>query len=183
MSTTSFLSSPPLGTDTSVFPDGRQRLQVAFLVLISAYTATRPGALVYVPRNVKEYKGSSIKDEYDDESEDNNYNSNEDEDKDESRGIELDDSSEDGDLEGYNFKDESNDNNKIKSGDSNKNKTMDDSRVNALLANPNCDDPAKTICYEDVNLILLPNPTGTRDLLALEINLRYTKGHQRQAKR
>jgi Protein of unknown function (DUF3435) len=34
--------------DTATFPDGRQRLQVPFLVLVSAYTATRPGALVYV---------------------------------------------------------------------------------------------------------------------------------------
>ncbi|KAB2570188.1 hypothetical protein DBV05_g11145 [Lasiodiplodia theobromae] len=33
--------------DTSVFPDERQRLQLAFLLLLSAYTATRPGALVY----------------------------------------------------------------------------------------------------------------------------------------
>lgn len=33
--------------DISVFPDERQRLQLAFLILLSAYTATRPAALVY----------------------------------------------------------------------------------------------------------------------------------------
>ncbi|KIX01209.1 uncharacterized protein Z518_08934 [Rhinocladiella mackenziei CBS 650.93] len=33
--------------DTSVFPDERQRLQLALLLLLSAYTATRPAALVY----------------------------------------------------------------------------------------------------------------------------------------
>ena len=39
--------------DTSTFPDERQRLQLAFLVLLCAYTGTRPGALVYVKRNAK----------------------------------------------------------------------------------------------------------------------------------
>ncbi|KIX08334.1 uncharacterized protein Z518_02990 [Rhinocladiella mackenziei CBS 650.93] len=33
--------------DTSVFPVERQRLQLALLLLLSAYTATRPAALVY----------------------------------------------------------------------------------------------------------------------------------------
>jgi Protein of unknown function (DUF3435) len=37
--------------DTSVFPDERQRLQLALLLLFSAYTATRPGALVYKVTN------------------------------------------------------------------------------------------------------------------------------------
>jgi len=31
--------------DDSVFPDERQRLQLALLLLLSAYTATRPAAL------------------------------------------------------------------------------------------------------------------------------------------
>jgi hypothetical protein len=30
--------------DTGVFPDGRQRVQIALLVLEMAYTATRPAA-------------------------------------------------------------------------------------------------------------------------------------------
>jgi Protein of unknown function (DUF3435) len=34
--------------DTAIFPDGRQRVQIALLVLEMAYTATRPAALVYV---------------------------------------------------------------------------------------------------------------------------------------
>lgn len=37
--------------DTTPYPDGRQVLQLAFLLLASAYTASRPGALVYVERN------------------------------------------------------------------------------------------------------------------------------------
>jgi hypothetical protein len=43
--------------DTATFPNGRQRLQVAFLVLIIAYTASRPVALVYVARNEKKSRG------------------------------------------------------------------------------------------------------------------------------
>jgi len=42
--------------DTATFPDGRQRLQIAFLVLLTAYTATRPGALVYIRQNEKTLK-------------------------------------------------------------------------------------------------------------------------------
>jgi hypothetical protein len=41
--------------DTAIFPDGRQRVQIALLVLEMAYTATRPAALVYVRRNEKRY--------------------------------------------------------------------------------------------------------------------------------
>ncbi|KIX04163.1 uncharacterized protein Z518_07717 [Rhinocladiella mackenziei CBS 650.93] len=37
--------------DTPVFPDERQRLQLALLLLLSAYTATRPAALVYKATN------------------------------------------------------------------------------------------------------------------------------------
>jgi hypothetical protein len=169
--------------DTMIFPDGCQRLQVAFLVLISAYTATRPGGLVYVPRNVKECKRSSIEVEDDEEDNNNNYDSNNDNDKDEDKGMEVDESGEEDDFEGNDSKDNSNDDNEIKGDDSNMGETKEDSIVNALLANPNCNDLVKTLCYKDVNLMLLPNPTGTQDLLALEINLRYTKGHQRQAKR
>lgn len=29
----------------------------------------------------------------------------------------------------------------------------------------------KTLCYEDVTLVLLPNPAGLRDILAIEVNL------------
>jgi len=47
--------------DTSTFPDERRRLQLAFLVLLCAYTATRPGALVYVKRNVELLAECSIR--------------------------------------------------------------------------------------------------------------------------
>ena len=43
--------------DTATFPGGLQRLQVALLVLITAYTATWPGASVHVGRNEKRIKG------------------------------------------------------------------------------------------------------------------------------
>src|SRR5271156_4904435 len=46
--------------DTATFPDGRQRLQIDFLELLIAGTATRPGALVYVRRNEKRIKGHCI---------------------------------------------------------------------------------------------------------------------------
>jgi len=48
------------------------------------------------------------------------------------------------------------------------------------------DDPAdlarvgeaiKTLCYEDVIFVLLPNATSIRDILAMKVNLQYTKGH------
>jgi hypothetical protein len=39
------------GLDVSVFPDERQRLQVALGSVIQAYTATRPAALVYSATN------------------------------------------------------------------------------------------------------------------------------------
>lgn len=37
--------------DTTPYPDGRQIIQLAFLLLVSAYTASRPGALVDVEKN------------------------------------------------------------------------------------------------------------------------------------
>lgn len=106
--------------DTATFPDGRQRLQIAFLILISAYTATRPGALVYVARNNKEQRRSRT----------------------------SEDSADDDEIESVN---EENDN------------MMDGEEV-------------KTLCYEDVALITLPNPTGIRDILAMEININIPKG-------
>jgi hypothetical protein len=49
--------------------------------------------------------------------------------------------------------------------------------VKANLRRSAAKEPTKTICYEDVNLLLLPNPSGIRDLLALEVDIRYTKGN------
>lgn len=37
--------------------------------------------------------------------------------------------------------------------------------------------------YKDVKLILLPNPDGIREVHAMEIDLRFTKGWQRKWKR
>jgi hypothetical protein len=157
--------------DTTIFPDGRQRLQFAFLVLISAYTVTRPRALVYVPRNVKECKRSSIEVEDNEEGNDDNYYCNNDNDEDEDKGMEVDESGEEDDFEGNDSKDNSNDDDEIKGDDSNMDEAKEDLIVNALLANPNCNDLVKTLCYKDVNLMLLLNPTGIRYLLALRINL------------
>ena len=33
----------------------------------------------------------------------------------------------------------------------------------------------KTLCCKDVILLMLPNPKGKRDLLAVEVTLKYTK--------
>jgi len=38
----------------------------------------------------------------------------------------------------------------------------------------------KTLCYEDVKLLMLPNPDGKRDILAMEVTLKYTKGHKKR---
>jgi hypothetical protein len=94
--------------DTATFLNRRQRLQVAFLVLMIAYTASRPGALVYVARNEKKSRGYAIGE--DDEDEDGNGN----------RGSGEEDST-DHDWD---------------------------------------NEQAKTLCYGDVTLFLLPNPDG-----------------------
>jgi len=39
------------------------------------------------------------------------------------------------------------------------------------------------LCYKHVTLVLLPNPDGDRDILAMEVDLRFTKGHKRTFKR
>ena len=45
------------------------------------------------------------------------------------------------------------------------------------------DKPVKTLCYKHVTLILLRKPKAKRDLLAMEIDLRFTKGYKRNYKR
>jgi Protein of unknown function (DUF3435) len=119
--------------DTASFPDGRQRLQVSFLVLIIAYTASRPGALVYIARNEKRSRGYVIGEDDEDE----------DEDEDAIVGAGEEDIAED-DWD---------------------------------------NEQAKTLCYGDVTLFLLPNPDGIRDLLGMEVDICHTKGHQRKPKR
>ncbi|KAK2595006.1 hypothetical protein QQS21_007260 [Conoideocrella luteorostrata] len=115
--------------DTSVFPDERQRIQLAFLILLQAYTATRPRVLAYKKLN----KGAihdhyfGIDDEYEDEFKDKKK-----------------------DINGY-----------------------------ANEWNPKEDD-FKTITYGDIKLILLKNPEGGRDLPAMEVTLRHTKGWEKR---
>jgi hypothetical protein len=41
----------------------------------------------------------------------------------------------------------------------------------------------KTLCYGDVTLLLLPNPDGIRDVLAMEVDVKHTKGHHKKPKR
>ena len=40
--------------DTEAYPDGQQRLQVALLILLMVYTASRPGAILYLLKNIEE---------------------------------------------------------------------------------------------------------------------------------
>jgi len=110
--------------DISVFPDERQRLQLALLILFGAYTTSRPAALVYKPVDKKKLREHYI-------------------------GWENDDS-----------------------GDESK----DDLDVN----NDVDLEDIKTLCYEDVTLLILPNPEGVRDILAMEVTLRHTKGEKKK---
>ncbi|KAB2570183.1 hypothetical protein DBV05_g11146 [Lasiodiplodia theobromae] len=106
--------------DSSIFPDERQRLQLAFLLLLSAYTATRPGALVYSATDRKKQREHYI-------------------------GWENDGSEE-------------------------------DERMDYTA------EEVKTLCYEDVTLLLLPNPQADRDILVMEVTLKYTKGWKKKPK-
>ncbi|KAF2194832.1 hypothetical protein K469DRAFT_744622 [Zopfia rhizophila CBS 207.26] len=107
--------------DTLVFLNEQQRLQVALLILLPAYTATRPAALVYKSidrRRLKEH-----------------YISWED-----GSGSDTDIANEmDLDLE-----------------------------------------EIKTLCYEDVILLMLPNPKGKHDIIVMEVTWKYTKGAKKK---
>lgn len=106
--------------DTSVFPDERQRIQLALLIQLQAYTATRPRVLAY-----KKLSKKAIEDHYfgsEDEATQPKY------------------------AEEWDPK----------------------------------EDDFKTICYRDVTLTLLKNPEGGRDLPAMEVTLRYTKGWEKR---
>ena len=39
------------------------------------------------------------------------------------------------------------------------------------------------LCYKHITLILLPNPDSDRDVLAMVIDLQFTKGYKRNFKR
>ena len=108
--------------DTSVFSDERQRLQLALAILLLAYTATRPAALVYKPIDRKKLREHYIGWE-NDGSDDN---------------LDVDDEM---DLDW---------------------------------------EEIKTLCYEDVTLVMLPNPEGKRDILVMEVTLKHTKGKKKK---
>jgi hypothetical protein len=38
----------------------------------------------------------------------------------------------------------------------------------------------QTLCYEDVTLLMLRNPDGERDHLAMEVTLKYSKGWKKR---
>jgi len=99
--------------DQSIFPDERQRIQLAEMILIQTYTATRPRVLAYVPT-----KKERIASHYVGQNEDVNFSTEWDPEEDDFR----------------------------------------------------------TVSYRDVNLFLLPNPESPKDLLVMEITLRFTKG-------
>ncbi|KAM4067411.1 hypothetical protein HRG_001360 [Hirsutella rhossiliensis] len=106
--------------DTSVFPDERQRIQLAFLILLQAYTATRPRVLAY-----KRLDTNAVNDHY------------------------------------FGCEDEA-------------------TQVDYADEFDPKEDDFKTICYRDVQLLLLKNPDGGRDLPAMEVTLRFTKGWERR---
>lgn len=106
--------------DSLVFPDERQRLQLAFLLLLSAYTATRPGALVYSATDRKKQREHHI-------------------------GWEN-------------------------------NGSEEDERMDYTA------EEVKTLCYEDITLLLLPNPHAKRGILVMEVTLKYTKGWKKKPK-
>jgi len=125
----------------TIYPNRQQRLQVLFLMLISVYTVTRLGTLVYVARNIKEYKSCPVRDK------DNNK-----------------------DIDTNNSKNNKIDINKDKDKDNVKNNKINNKIVKAFLGHLDSMEPVKTLCYKDVNLLFLPNLTRTHNLLALEID-------------
>ena len=123
--------------DTSTFPDERQRLQLAFFVLLCAYTGTRPGALVYVKRNAKVLTECAIS-------------------QDKETDVEDSESDDEPDAQGH---------------------------IQGDVMDLDVEEIIECLCYKHVTLILLPNSDGDRDILAMEVDLRFTKGHKRTFKR
>lgn len=107
--------------NTSIFPDERQRIQLALLIQLQAYTATRPRVLVYKPLSKAHIQDHYYGSETEMETEEKEY---------------------------------------------------------APVWDPEVDD-FKTTSYRDIKLFLLRNPDGNRDLPAIEVTLRFTKGWER----
>lgn len=105
------------------------------ILLICAYTATRPGALVYVERNNKVLSKDAV------------------EAHEEKKMLGDDDDEDDED------------------GAASNEEPLDPEEIMQCL------------CYKHIKLVLLPNPEGERDVLAVEIDLRFLKGHRWNAKR
>jgi hypothetical protein len=47
----------------------------------------------------------------------------------------------------------------------------------------NLDESFECLCYKHVTLLLVKSPESDRDLLVMEIDLEFTKGHKRTLKR
>ncbi|KAI9685459.1 MAG: hypothetical protein M1822_004590 [Bathelium mastoideum] len=149
--------------DTSNYPDPRQMLQLAFIMLICAYTASRPGALVYVKKNSKVMDKSTLTNIT--EGRTLGGGGNEDIDEDDEDG-EEDSENDICDIGGSRVE-----------GTSGLEETIETEGTSA----PN--EAVETLCYKHVTLTLIPNPGGERDLLAMEIDPEFTKGARRNYKR
>lgn len=122
------------------FPDLRMLVQLALVLLLGAYTATRPGAIVYVKRNNEVVNQCALEQFEEAMREDGDGDDNED-------------------------------------GDDNSREGEDDGEP------PSVEEIMQCLCYRHITMVLLPHPEGERDLLAVEIDLRFTKGHKRNARR
>ncbi|CAG7991807.1 unnamed protein product [Penicillium salamii] len=111
--------------DTTLYPNSRQIIQLAFVLLVSAYTTSRLRALVYIEKNeqtnVQHFFGSV---------------------------------------------------NEIDATKTEKINKWD-------LRN----EDLKTLCYGQISLILLLNPSSIRDYLIMEVDLKHTKGHNKRPKK
>lgn len=95
-------------------------------------------------RNVKKYKAYLIKNKNDNKNENENKNM---------RADKID-----------------NENMKMNDKNENNEREINNRTVKALLSHSDEKKPAKTICYEDINLLLLLNLIETRDLLRSSIH-------------
>ena len=115
--------------------------------------ASRPGALVYVKRNAKVVTNCALE-RYNGENTGVDGGEGDDEDADE-------ESDEDGE---HNSEDDSKD------------------RQSQNMMDVGLDEMVEALCYKYVTLTLLPIPKGERDLLVMEIDLQFTKEHERNSK-
>ncbi|KAK4223504.1 hypothetical protein QBC38DRAFT_425312 [Podospora fimiseda] len=110
--------------DRSIFPHEPQRLQFALMLLVQAYTATRPRVISYRSINQARISAHYV-----------------------GQGSEA--------------------------GSDDESDPQPDSESETLQTSPEI---YKTVTYRDIKLLLLPSPNGIKDLLVMEITLRYCKG-------